>query len=75
MLVRKRNTAGGNVKWNNHSYLLAQWLKDLALSLLWLWLLLWQGFHPWPSNVYMPLVWPKNKMKWNNHLKNSLAVS
>ena len=31
----------------------AQWVKDPALSLLWLWLLLWQGFDPWPQNVHM----------------------
>ena len=29
------------------------WVKDPALSLLWLWLLLWCGFHSWPRNVYM----------------------
>ena len=29
---------------------MAQWIKDLALSLLWLLLLLWLGFHPWPWN-------------------------
>ena len=32
------------------SSLVAQWVKDPALSLLWLWLLLWQGFNPWPGN-------------------------
>ena len=26
-------------------------LKDLALSLPWLWLLLWRGFDPWPRSV------------------------
>ena len=25
-----------------------QWVKDSALSLQWLRLLLWHGFHPWP---------------------------
>ena len=29
---------------------MAQWVKDLALSLLWLWLSLWCGFDPWPEN-------------------------
>ena len=24
------------------------WIKDPAVSLLWLWWLLWHGFHPWP---------------------------
>ena len=40
---------------------MAQWVKDLALSLLWLWLLLWLGFDPWPGNFHMLQVWPKNK--------------
>ena len=26
---------------------MAQWVKDQALSLLWLWLQLWSMFHPW----------------------------
>ena len=28
-------------------------IKDLLLSLLWLLLLLWQGFSPWPQTFYM----------------------
>ena len=43
------------------SSLVAQKVKDLALSLLWLWLLLWCGFDPWPGNFHMPQVWPKNQ--------------
>ena len=35
------------------SSLVAQWVKDLALSLLWLWLLLWHKFSPWPGNFHM----------------------
>ena len=27
---------------------MAHWIKDLALSLLWLRSLLWPGFDPWP---------------------------
>ena len=38
---------------------LIQWVKDLALSLLWLRLLLWHGFDPWPGNICMPQTWPK----------------
>ena len=30
---------------------MAQWFKDLALSLLWLRLLLWYGFDPWPQEI------------------------
>ena len=37
----------------------AQWVKDLALSLLWLWLQLWHRFHPWPGNFHLPQVWPE----------------
>ena len=29
---------------------MAQWVKDLALSLLGLWLQPWHGFYPWPGN-------------------------
>lgn len=32
---------------------MAQQVKNLALSLLWLGLLLWCGFHPWPRNVHV----------------------
>ena len=32
------------------SSLMVQWVKDLALSLLWLRLLLWHRFDPWPGN-------------------------
>ena len=31
----------------------AQRVKDLALSLQWLGLLLWRGFDPWPGNFHM----------------------
>ena len=30
------------------SSLAAQWVKDPALTLLWLWSLLWPGLHSWP---------------------------
>ena len=36
-------------------------LKDLALSLLWLWSLLWLRFHPWPWNFHVP--WTQLKKK------------
>ena len=35
--------------------------KDPALSLLWLGLLLWHRFNPWPRNFCMPWAWPKEK--------------
>ena len=40
---------------------MAQWVKDLALSLLWLQSLLWHRFDPWPGNFHMPLAWPGKK--------------
>ena len=47
----KNNLGGGP--------LVAQWVKDLALSLLWLWSLLWHEFDPWPRNFHIPWVQPK----------------
>ena len=38
---------------------MAQWVKDLALSLQQLRLLLWHRFDPWPRNFDVPQVWPK----------------
>ena len=35
---------------------MAQWIKDMVLSLLWLRLLLWCMFNPWPQNFCMPWV-------------------
>ena len=40
-----------------------QWVKDLALSLLWLWLRQWCGFSPWSGNVHVSPVWPKKEKK------------
>ena len=39
------------------SSLVAQWVKDPALSLLWL------RFDPWPRNFRMLWMWPKHKNK------------
>ena len=61
----------------------AQWVKDLALSLQWLWLLLWCGFNPWSRNFLMPQVKKKKKKKiWDifwmrgksNHTAGHLKV-
>lgn len=38
-------------------------VKDLALLLLWLGSLLWQGFSPWPRNFCKPWAWAKKKTK------------
>ena len=42
---------------------MVQWVKDPALSLLWLGSMLWLGFDPWPGNLHMPWAWPKKKKK------------
>ena len=39
--------------------LVAQQVKNLALSLLWLRSLLWCEFDPWPGNFCVPRVWTK----------------
>ena len=39
----------------------AQWDKDLAVTLLWLWLLQRCRFDPWPGNFCMLGVWPKKQ--------------
>ena len=44
---------------------MSQGVKDLALSLLWLWLLLWHGFDPWPGNFCMLWTWPRTKKTQN----------
>ena len=45
------------------SFLMAQQVKDLALSLLWLRPLLWCGFNPWPWDFHMPQAQSKKKSK------------
>ena len=42
---------------------MTQWIKDLTLSLLWLRLLLWRRFNPWPRNFHTPWVQPKQANK------------
>ena len=42
---------------------MAQWVKDLVLSLQQLRVLLWYGFIPWPGNMHLPCVQPKKKEK------------
>ena len=43
------------------SSLVAQWVRYLVLSLLWLKLGLWHRFDPWPENFCKPQVQPKKK--------------
>ena len=35
---------------------MSQWVKDPALLLWWLGLLLWHRFNSWPGNFFMPWV-------------------
>ena len=56
---------------------MAQWVKDLVLSLQWLRLLLWCGPHPWPRNFCMPWVRTKKKyicILWSLVFWNSTMV-
>ena len=50
------------------SALVAQQVKDPALSLLQIWLLPWQGFDPWPRDFCILQAQPKNKKQ--NKTKN-----
>ena len=39
------------LKNQSQSSLVAQLVRDLVLSLLWLWILLWYEFDPWPGEL------------------------
>ena len=49
---------------------MAQWVKDPALSLLWLRLQLWHWFYLWPQNFHIKKAWAKIKKERN---KNKLG--
>ena len=42
---------------------MAQQVKDLVLSLKWLWSHLWHRLNPWPGNFHMWPEQPKKKKK------------
>ena len=42
---------------------MAQWIKDMALQLLWLGSFLWCGFDPWLRNFHMLKVQQKQERK------------
>ena len=44
----------------------AQYVKDLVLSLQWLGLLLWRRFNPWSRNCHMLQALPKKKFNLKN---------
>ena len=54
----------------SRSSLVAQRIKDLALSLLWLWLQLWRGSIPWPGDFHVlwaqPTPLQKKKSCWES---------
>ena len=54
---------------------MVQCVKDLALSLQGLGLLLWCGFDPWPGNVHVLQVQPKKKKKKKQKKKKGLQFS
>ena len=55
-----------------YSSLVMQWVKDLALSLLWLGSLLWRRFDTWPGNFHMPWVQPKKEKRKKKDIENTL---
>ena len=46
---------------------MAQWVKDPALSLLWLWFQLWHRFDSWPREFC--ILWVQQNKQTNKHLK------
>ena len=56
------------------SSLVAQCVKDLALSLLWLRSLLWYGIDPWPGNFCMSQALPKTNKQTKTELKTQERV-
>ena len=47
------------------SSLVAKWVKDLALSLLWLWLQQWHRFDLWPGELLLAVNVAKKKKSDN----------
>ena len=57
------------------SSLVAQQVKDLALSVQHLGSLLWNGFDPWPGNFHMSWMWPPPKKKKTESKRSSALLS
>ena len=53
---------------------MAQYVKDLVLSLQQLGLLLWCGFDPWPRSFHRPQVQPEKKKRKEKEEKRKLNV-
>ena len=54
---------------------MAQRVKDLVLSLPWLWLQLWLGFHPWSGNFCKLQAQPKKKKGWNQEQRGDMLLT
>ena len=54
--------------------MVAQGVKDPVWSLLWLKLLLWYAFDPWPENVCLLWAWPKKIINKQEMVKNSGCI-
>ena len=70
-------SSGPWVKWLYiGGFLVAQWIKDPALPLQQLGLLLlWRRFNPWPRNFCMPQCSQKNKNKNKNKTKQNKKIT
>ena len=53
---------------------MVQWVKDLALSPLWLWLQLQSIFEPWPRNFHMLQEQPKKKKEKKKKRKEKINI-
>ena len=53
LVLSKEDTFKMRMSWSS---LVAQWVKDQVLSLLWLGSLMWLEYDPWPENFHMPQV-------------------
>ena len=63
-----------DIRAERRSSLVVQWVKDLALSLVWLELLLWREFDSWPGNFPMTRVHPKKKKKERKNCREKSCI-
>ena len=55
--------------------LVAQWVKDPGMSLLWLGSQLWCMFDSWPRNFHIPQAQPKiNKQNHPQYIFSSFSI-
>ena len=53
---------------------MVQPVKDLALSLQWLRLLLWHRFDPWPGNSHISQMWQKTNKQTNKKKQSYVSI-